>query len=239
MNFVFKEQGVLKHIKASNGSFTASGTGFLYNYTNKNKTLDIRAHRSDKLLYQLKFDRALTERADVFVDVFEKTSQINALMLSNNKTANLANTISGQRLAPIIKSTSVLSRYAFDLQIYDFNRFSKAFEAQYNFKNVKVKQFHPGQDTSEFFIARIKTMHNNVISVRGCCLSTLTGALSQKTSHDLISMEYGIHHDECVQRMLKASSKLSLLSLILDDNFWPEMFVRSESDDTKQREDSI
>lgn len=216
---------VLEYRETSHGSFKAWGTGFRYDYNSGKRSLNVIHHDSERLLARLNFDSLLSKSPRPYVKLIEKTSQINALMFSNNQTINLAGTMNEKHLTAIIQNVSVLSRHAFDLQSFALKRFCQSFAHEHNLKSVKIKQFMPRDLDSGFFIARLQTHHDNNISVRACTLAGLMTSLSDRTLNDLMTMEFGHRFEGSAHNLLNASSKLSSLSYILDEDFMPKSKV--------------
>ena len=211
--------------ETTHGSFKVWGTGFRYDYNNDKSALTVFHQDTERLLAQFKFDKLLSKEPKTFISMLEKASQINALMVSNNRTVNLAETIDLRHLSPIIHSIGGLSRHAFDLHSLALERFCQAFAAEFNLKQVKIKPFKSRNNTNAFFIARLQTHHDNSINVRACTMTGIMAAMSDRTLRDLMTMEFGHRFEGSAHNLLNASSKLTSLSYILDDNFIPEMKV--------------
>lgn len=222
---------VLRHRETTQGSFEAWGTGFRYNYNNKKRALTVFHRNSERLLAQFKLDRLLSKHPLAYVELLEKACQINALMVSNNATVNLADTMELRYISPIIHSVGDLSRHAFDLQSLSLKRFGEMFSEEFDLKSVKIKLFEPKDDTPAFFIARMQTHHENGFCVRSCSLPGLMAAMSDRTVRDLITMEFGHRFEGSAHNLLNASSKLSSLSLILDDDFVPKQKISYKNEE--------
>lgn len=212
----------MRHTKADkDGSFVAWGNGFRYNYEAGQNILSIAHLERQKVFTQLKFDRHLSRDPLAYVSTLDKTNEIKALMYSNNTTVNLADTMELDRMKAIIDITARISRYAYDLNGRDYDRFGGLFCADFSLKNLKIKQYNTRTAENLFLVARIQTMNNNSVCVRGCTAATLMAALSDRTLRDLITMEFGHRFDNSAQNLLNVSSKLSTLSRVLDENFIP------------------
>lgn len=204
------------------GSFRVWGTGFLFDYEAKGTLLKISPLDEDRAIAQLKFDRHLAKDPLAYVRSFDKTNQIKALMYSNNSTINLAETMDPERVTSLVSMTARISRCAFDLDTKNFERFSSVFCKDFDLKNLKIKRFNTREGQSELFLARIQTRYNNSVCVRACTMAGLTAALSDRTLRDLITMEFGHSYNNSAHGLLNASSKLSTISRVLDENFIPE-----------------
>jgi len=214
-----------KNGKITQGSFEAWGSGFRYNYNDKKQALTVFHTNTERLLARFNFDQMLSKQPMAYVGFLEKASQINALMMSNNNTINLAETMELQHISPILRSIGSTSRHAFDLQNMLLNRFCTAFAKEFDLKSVKIKLFHPEYEESAFFIARIQTHHGNGFSTRACSLAGITSAMSDRTLRDLITMEFGHRFEASATNLLNASSRLTAISYILDESFVPKSKV--------------
>ena len=206
----------------SQGSFIAWGTGFRFEYEAPDKLLGITPLDRKSAIAKLRFDQRLAESPLAYVESLNKTNQIKALMYSNNATANLAETLDRKRIGSLIKSTARISRFAFDLRTKNFDRFSWVFCKDFDLESLAIKQVMSKRKHKAFFMARLQTRYNNCVCVRGRTLSALVARLSDKTLSDLITMEFGHSYNNSAHRLLNASSKLSTISRILDENFIPE-----------------
>ncbi|MGB0720217.1 MAG: hypothetical protein ACPGRX_07070, partial [Bdellovibrionales bacterium] len=192
-----------------------------YHYNARNWNLDILRRDKAKALARLDFDRSLSRDPLSYIASLEKATQIKALMYSNNTTINIAETLDSAKLSPILQSSAMLSRYAYDLRHGHYERFCEAFAEEYTLKGVKIREFVSKDKKNDFYVARIQTIHDNSVCVRGCTLSAVMAALSERAIRDLITMEFGHKFEASAQNLLRASTRLSKLSWILDDNFSP------------------
>ena len=217
--------------ETTHGSFKVWGTGFRYDYNNEKNALTVFHQDTERLLAQFKFDKSLSENPMAYVGMLEKALQINALMVSNNRTINLADAIGIRQISPIIHSVGGLSRHAFDLHNLALERFCSSFADEHGLKLIKIKPFKSRDNANAFFIARLQTKHDNSISVRACTMTGIMAAMSERTLRDLMTMEFGHRYEGSAHNLLNASSRLSSLSHILDDSFIPEMRVFDKSGD--------
>ena len=127
--------------------------------------------------------------------------------------------------SPLLHNVAGISRHAFDLQNLRLHRFCVAFQQEYDLKRLKIKKFVSGNQENTFFIARMQTKNDNGICVRGCTMTGIMAAMSDRTLRDLITMEFGHRFENSAQNLLNASSKFSSLSYILDEHFIPESKV--------------
>ena len=212
------------------GSFVAWGAGFEYQYLADLKALKVSRTAKDYTLAHLKFDRFISKEPRTFVQSLDKANQIKALMLSNNATNRLSDTIDEVRLGPLIKSSAHLSRHVFDLNFKNYSRFSRQLTKEFGLKHFKIKRFMSEDEEQAFFVARLQTQHNNSICVRGCTMEGLLSSLSDRTVRDLITMEFGHQFEDSAYKLLSMSTKLSAIGNILDENYEPKKHVNDKSD---------
>ena len=206
----------------SQGSFIAWGTGFRFKYEAPSRLLSITPLDRKRAIAKLRFDDKLAKEPLAYVESLDKTNQIQALMYSNNTTIDLSDTLDRDRIGGLIKSTAHISRFAFDLNTKNFERFAAFFCKDFELESFKIKKFISKRQETEFYIGKLQTRYNNFVRVRACTLTGLTAALSDKTLTDLITMEFGHSYNNSAHTLLNASSKLSTISRILDENFIPE-----------------
>lgn len=227
---------MLDYRETTHGSFKAWGSGFRYDYNNEQKALNVLHQDTERLLARFNFDRFLSKSPLAYTELLNKTAQINALMVSNNQTINLSETMPLPHLSSVLSSIGGLSRHAFDLKQMHIRRFCLRFAMEFDLHSVKIKFFQPNDIENAFFIARLQTQHGNGISVRACSMTGIMAAMSDKTLRDLITMEFGHRFERSAQSLLNVSSKLSSLSWILDEEFDPSKRILASS---KEKNDFI
>ncbi|MFK7840600.1 MAG: hypothetical protein AB8B83_09770 [Bdellovibrionales bacterium] len=220
--------------ETTRGSFEAWGTGFNYQYNNKNNTLTVHHNNTERLLAQFKLNQFLSEEPMTYVGFLEKACQINALMVSNNRTTNLTEIIDTRHVGSLITSIGNLSRHAYDLHNQHLKIFCDRFAEECCLKSVNIKPFMADDKDNAFFIARVQTHHDNSVRVRACSIEGILAALSHSTIRDLITLEFAHRYEGSAQNLLNASAKLSSLSFILDQNFDPEMRVIDDIKDNNE-----
>jgi hypothetical protein len=204
----------------THGSFTALGTGFLYEYSGRLKTLYISHAGSFEPLLQLGLDGLPAQDAFEYVRLFEKTTQIEALKFSNNATTNIARTLDDTRLPPILQSVFRLSLYAFYLEREQFDAFAQAFLADHELKRIEIRKME-GHASAPFYLANLETKRASFVSVRSSTLHGAMAYLSEKIMQDIISREFSYHVDSWVHKLLNTASVLSILSYVLNRRFDP------------------
>jgi hypothetical protein len=197
----------------SQGSFDIYGSGFRYRYSANDNALDITDTLGKRAFAHLKLDAPIQKDPLGYVRYLDRANQMKALIFSNDQTVRLAETVDEKMLASILQSASRLSYYAYSLTQKNFSLFSELFTYERGLKNVRVKTFQSKAHSTVFYAARIETMHNNAVCVRGCTLPGIMSALSEKTTHDLLTMEFGQQYSHSAQRLLRTSSQLSAISM--------------------------
>lgn len=206
----------------TNGSFKAWGIGFLYIYDAKEKKLHILHAQSERPFIAIDFDDALSKRPDLYVRILEKTSQIKALVYSNNTTINLSETMDDKRLSAILMSAATLARYGYDLMEDNFSRFAETFGHDFSLRKIELHCIAQKNDSSLPFAARLETRRSNEVKVQAATLPALLLALSDQIIRDIITLEFGYGEQSTAHLLLSMTSKLSELSFILNDRFSPE-----------------
>jgi hypothetical protein len=202
------------------GSFTARGTGFLYEYESRLKSLNISRAGGLQSLLQLDFDGPLSTDPFRYVRLFEKTSQINALKFSNNATINIAETLDDTRLPAILQRISRVSLYAFDLETEKFDDFERNFVTDQELRRIEIKKVE-GHAGMPFYLANAETLRRNHVSVRSSTLHGAASYLSDKIIQDVIAKEFGYTVDSKMHKLLATATALSTLSFALNDRFEP------------------
>lgn len=225
----------------SRGSFVAWGIGFHYRYDPDTKILDIIDARRQKPLLFLDFDGKTSKDPLTFTRNLDKANQINALIFSNNTTNDLSETLEDRRLVPILENSVFLAHYCFDLNHGKFQRFAKHFCGDFALKNIQIDRVENINPEASYFLAELRTLNNNAITSRATSLHSVIRKLSEKAVQDLMTAEYGNVLSGSAHNLLTASSKLSIISRILDENFSPHRRIqkmREIQEMAAQNEDS-
>ena len=214
------------HKTSSCGSFLAWGAGFGYHYEAEHNSLNI-THKETRLhLARVRLNRHMAENPKAFVEQLNKAHEIKALILSNNETIKLADTIDAKLVGGIIKNSARLAKCAHELSHHSFSNFSRRFIKEFEVKKLKIKTIKNNGEDQILFVARLQTLHNNSVCVRACTLEGLLSVLSERTLRDLITMEFGHQYQNSAFNLMRLSAKLSKIGNILDENFIPEKHIR-------------
>ncbi len=203
------------------GSFTAWGTGFNYDYDANLRKLEVHHAVTGKAIAYMDFDRHLSRDPVTFVSILDKSCQIKALSLSNNTSIDLSATFEDGKLTPMLEETSRLAHYAFDLMHRNYSRFQRHFCGDTLLKTLEIRKIRRSAPISRFFTARAETGHGNVALAESTQLYAAMSILSQRIVQDLITREFVSHYEKEAHSLLSASSKISSLSLILNERFHP------------------
>lgn len=218
-----------------NGSFKMWGVGFIYNYNAHTRIIDIIHARGKHLLMSITLDEDDARHARAYVQCIEKSCQIKAMLLSNNETINLVATLENERLYQILSSVTYLSELAFDLQTKKLNTFCSHIEANYNLESLFIKRMACHRSKSIYYKARLETIRGNEAIARAPTLPATLRLLSEYIIQDILPHEFTTE-ENYTSALLTISSKLSLISRILDQQYIPNRYARtaknmSESDD--------
>ncbi len=164
-----------------------------------------------------------------YIRYLDRANQIKALIFSNNKTVNLADTMNRSRIGAILTSTARTSYYAQCLSTAKFHLFSEIFLQEAGLRKIQIRKFVSTNQRDAFYVARIQTMHNNSIRVRSCTIKGVIAALSEKTLRDLVTIEFGSPYKGAAQKLLRISSRLSSISAIMDMSFIPRHHLEIHS----------
>lgn len=205
----------------TSGSFEAWGLGLFYHYDAQAHILDIIHARRNKPLIYIDFDRSLAKDPLSYVAFIEKSSQIRALMLSNNRMADISETLDEDRLCGILTSVASMARYCFDLQNMRYDRFSKYFIEETELKGFTIEHTSNQEHDSDFFKATLETQKSNTAIGRGPTLFRAISSLSDNIIQDLLTTECGYNIQGRAHALLRISSTLSAFSCILNDYFIP------------------
>lgn len=119
-----------------------------------------------------------------------------------------------------------LARYAFDLMQNNFDRFESYFCTDTSLKQMKIKKIGKSGASKSFYTARLETRHNSNVTVESPTLHNAMSILSQKIVQDLITREFVSRFDELAFSLLGTSSKVTILSMILNEKFYPEYKIK-------------
>ncbi|GJL84551.1 MAG: hypothetical protein DHS20C02_03260 [Micavibrio sp.] len=219
------------------GSFTAWGTGFYYQYDACTNKLSVIQTEGDAHLMNVALD-GFSSDALAYAAHLEKTTQIKALMFSDCTTIDLTKTFDTQKITAIVRSAAIFAGYALDLERHHFRRFSRGFRQSCSLGEVYINSLYQEDPNTEFFKGFVKTKQGNAVCADGSSLTNILADLSDKIVQDLIAMEFGENHRRTAHKLLGASFKLSTTSRILDKNFIPchkLAIIRDSAEDIKSR----
>ncbi len=205
----------------ASGSFEAWGLGLFYHYDADAHILDIIHARRNKPLIYIDFDRSLSKAPIMYVELIEKSSQIRALMLSNNHTADISETLDENRLCGILPSIASMGRYCFDLQKKRYDRFAKYFVEENDLKRFSIEFINSQESGSQFFKTELETHKSNIATGRGTTLFQALTSLSDSIIHDLLTKECGYNMQGQAHALLRIASTLSAYSCTLNESFIP------------------
>lgn len=218
----------------TSGSFRAWGTGFNYHYDADLKKFEVTHAKKCSPVLFLDFDNELSGDPDLFVSTLDKTCQLRALMLTNNTSLDLSEIFDDGRLTPMVYETARIARFGFDLMQGNFERFERYF-CQGNNCNVNVGRVRKFEAGSAFFAARFETTHSSSVATESSTLHGVMSNLSQKIIQELIPREFVYSFDGTAHTLLKTSSNISVLSLVLNTKFSPSCKLREAREKRPKR----
>lgn len=207
------------------GSFSALGIGFFYEYNARLKTASVSRVKSETALLNLDFDETMSKDALCLVRYLEKTSQIRALRFSNNTILDLAQTIETERLATILKNCFHLACQAYRLDKGCFDLFQYDFIARTDLKFIEIQKV-TARASRSVYVSVAESKSGNKTSARSATLHGCLLYLSDKITQDIVAKEFGQHGDQGVQKLLTGARTLSTLSYILNHDFDPARKVK-------------
>lgn len=220
----------LKHRDTgSQGEFVAWGIGFFYTYTPAKHRLDILHSHNEKPLIHVDLSDISARSPMEYVETLEKTTQIEALMLSNNTDLDLSAVYTDSRLLPILQGSVQIAAFGIDLKHQRFNRFAAMFCESFGLKTLGLKRTQYLKTQKNFYFAHMVTCYNNKTLASGHSLHGVMKALSEQTLSDLMASEFSHHTQNAAHNLLMVSSKLAILSRVLDKCFIPQNSSRKTS----------
>ncbi len=216
----------MKRESKNSGSFVACGTGFKYYYDSDLKRLEVSHAKKCCPVLFLDLDKELSGDPALFVSTLDKTCQIRALTLTNNASLDLSDVFDDGKLTTMLYETSRLARCGFDLMHENFARFERYFSQDSKICDVRLGRVKTFEAGSSAYVARMETAHKNQVSVESHNLHDLMSKFSQKIIQDLITREFLARFDSLAHTLLKTSSSISMLSLILNNKFLPSGKLR-------------
>ncbi len=207
------------------GSFTCIGAGLNYAYQATENRLIVRDPRFSDILLIIYFDQQMKAEPLEFLNLFEKTISIKALVYSQNQSEDICELFEGFQLHAVLKHSAMLTRYAFNLKTQNFKDFEKQFCNDAMLAHFKIKHIKAGLCSKPFYGADLYTTQGNHISARSKNIHRLMRKISEKTMRDLIVKEYDVIQKHKFKEygafFVNMSSNLSILSQVLNPVYYP------------------
>lgn len=210
------------------GDFIAHGLGLRYEYDRHKHALKISTLRSDTGLFSLLCPARMSENPLLLVHNLEKAGCIKALMLSDNETANLAQTMNECRLKPILQSVFELAIESFDLAHGDFDSFTTRKTMAYGLEDFQIKHMQCTRSGTSYYRLFVKIGDTQDVVIRDTEFDTLLTKSAKTIVRDLIPHTFSSSNRETGDKLLMLSSRLSLLGRILNENYSPELQVKDK-----------
>lgn len=209
----------------SSGSLDAYGAAFNYNYVAQTNALNIYRNENGCKTLNITLPAKIAENPLLFITHLEKATQIKALMLSNHATIRLCQTIVPDKLSAIAKSVSKLALNSYDLSMGNTDKFSKLIRRSYNLKHFDITKIEHESSPHPYYRAKIVSCRDNCVVVREDNLPDTLKNLSEKILSDLIALEFSSRTNICSEQLLRLSTRLNVMSKIVNENFSPEKFL--------------
>lgn len=207
------------------GSLEAYGAAFNYSYIAQSNALNIYRNENGCKTLKITLPSKIAEDPLLFINQLEKATQIKALMLSNNHTIRLCQTIVPDKLAAIAKSVSKLALNSFDLSIGNTEKFSKLIRRSYNLKEFEIQRIEHDSSIQPYYKAKIVSCKDHCVILREDNLHQALKELSERILSDLIALEFSSKTNVCSEQLLRLSTRLNVMSKIVNEKFFPEKFL--------------
>jgi hypothetical protein len=204
----------------------ALGIGLHYHYSPHDQILDVLTATGSSPLLHVVLDDYVAQDPRTLVRLLDKSAQTKALILSNNSTHNLAVTFESAMLKAIAESAFSLALHGLHLEKEDFSRFDGFFCADFSLKRLRIRKMVNPDPVKNLYLGVLKTHHEKYIRTTACSLHKLLAVLADRTLRELVTSEYGYHFQSPAYDLMNVSSKLALLSRIIDARFIPAERIR-------------
>jgi len=216
------------------GQIEAWGAAFNYRYNPEKNTLCVFRTESGCKTLNITLPAKIAANPLLFITQLEKATQIKALMLSNNTTLRLCQTIVPEKLSAIAKSVSKLALNSFDLSSGRIEKFSKLVRRSYGLKEFEIS-YIDNQASGSYYKAKIVSCRDNFVIVREDNMPDTLKKLSEGILSDLIALEFSSRNNSCSEQLLRLSTRLSVMSKIVSDVFIPEKYLTISTDSAQFR----
>lgn len=217
---------MVEHLETDQyGSFIAWGACFFYDYSAPDYELKIHVKEGEKPLVTLAVGKRLHKKIRQLVHYFDKAGQIKALMLSNSETINIAHTMEPRRLRGISNTLFDHALFALDLDAGKPKRFTATQAQIFDLKLFTMRHFTCPRSSTAYYRACLRTHSDNELVGRSLNLHGILMTVSEKIISELIALEFNARNTSA-QNLLSLSSRLSSISRILNEEFYPSMKIK-------------
>lgn len=215
------------------GSFRMWGVGLQYIYNAHTNELAIAYGRSKSLLLTLNLSDDLDLPPQIFASYLERSSQIKSLIMSNHQSINIAGQVDPKRLAPIVQSMTRLAKYAcyFDLNLE--HKFCESFASDYDFTKLLLHKLCCPRSRTHYYRARFISKNGHEALVRAPALIDALRALSENIMSNILPLELSTNYKD-LENLMAVSTRLSLLSKIMNESFSPQISLINVQQNTKK-----
>lgn len=210
----------------SGGMGESYGVGISYRYCKESSTLQLIDKCRNRHLLHVACSAFLSKDLQGFVELIEKSLQAQSLKLSGQTTHRIVDVIHSDKLASLIYHTVATARDCYSLKHEAYCDFTHSMRRDYQLHEAYIK-FIKGTHASDHdykghFKARLKTLSAHTVTARSCQLPHLLQNLANIIMTDLVVQEYQSHDTHVATNLVKLSSQLDMMGLILDPDYIPK-----------------
>ncbi len=210
------------------GGFIALGVGLRYEYDTTKHALRVATLGADTDLFTLLCPQRTKNDPEYLVHCLEKAACIKALMLSNNETINLSQTMNVCRLKPVLQNVFELAIQSHDFAFGHFDQFTSRLSNLYKLEDFQIKHMQCSRSGTAYYRLFVKIASGDDIVVRETECDTLLIKSAQHIVRDLIPPILSQPSRENADLLLMLSSRLSLIGRILNENYRPDLQVKDK-----------
>jgi len=212
------------------GSFKAWSVGFSYEYDAETCILDIIHSRSQRPILYIDSDDSFADDPRGFVQVFDKSIQLNALTYSNNSSIDLSDVLDYDKLPAILNYIARLASYGFVLQNKRFEEFAIDYNKKLGCCGVSITLEKASHYTPASYVTYFKMHDGNAVSRKDYLLHKAIASLSHAIVDDILMTKYLQAPADQAQALLGTASELYILSCIINQDFFPHHYARLKNE---------
>lgn len=210
-----------KSKNGENGRCQYVGAGLHYVYNANPGQLQIFRKKNDRILIKVDIVLKPHQTAEQYLRILDKTLQVQAAIASDNKTIDITDVFHVKRIKGYLLQAIEDAAMTLFLKLEQFTTFEEYFCALYDFDALNIRRSVDWSDDLAYYKIALKTLKGNIVEHSAEGLHTCLMQLSRHIVSDLIMRETRNNFEQSAHRLLRASTKLSILSYILNDDFDP------------------